>query len=115
MGFLVLVYAPRAHQRETKLHEGPRNGPHRARAQDRPEPEGEEEPMGKHLDDLPLFLTPMELAQVTGEHVNSIRRGISEGRIPADKVNGRWRICRDKVFPNACAREGAEGGAAVSE
>ena len=57
--------------------------------------------MGNRFDDLPLFLTPLELAQVTGEHVNSIRRGILEGRIPADKVNGRWRICRDAVFANA--------------
>jgi hypothetical protein len=71
--------------------------------------------MGNKFEELPLFLTPQQLADVTGEHVNSIRRGITEGRIPADKVNGRWRICRDKVFPNACAREGAEGGSAVSE
>ena len=54
--------------------------------------------MGTKFDDLPLFLTPQQLAQITGEHVNSIRRGITEGRIPADKVNGRWRICRDAVF-----------------
>ena len=65
--------------------------------------------MGNKLDDLPLSLTPMQLAQVTGEHVNSIRRGISEGRIPADKVNGRWRICRDEVFPNACGGEAHDG------
>lgn len=56
--------------------------------------------MGNKFNDLPLFLTPQQLAQVTGEHVNSIRRGIAEGRIPADKVNGRWRICRDVVFAN---------------
>lgn len=56
--------------------------------------------MGNKFDDLPLFLTLQQLAQVTGEHVNSIRRGITEGRIPADKVNGRWRICRDAVFAN---------------
>ena len=54
--------------------------------------------MGTKFDDLPLFLTPQQLAQITGEHVNSIRRGITEGRIPADKVNGRGRICRDAVF-----------------
>lgn len=59
--------------------------------------------MDKKFEDLPLFLTPLELAAVTGEHVNSIRRGIQEGRIPADKVNGRWRICRDAVFANAKA------------
>lgn len=57
--------------------------------------------MDKKFEDLPLFLTPLQLAAVTGEHVNSIRRGIQEGRIPADKVNGRWRICRDVVFQNA--------------
>ncbi len=57
--------------------------------------------MGNKFDDLPLFLTPQELAEVTGEHVNSIRRGILEGRIPADKVNGRWHVCRDAIFANA--------------
>lgn len=64
--------------------------------------------MGNKLEDLPLFLTPQQLADVTGEHVNSIRRGIAEKRIPADKVNGRWRICRDKVFPNACGDDGGD-------
>lgn len=63
--------------------------------------------MGK-FEDLPLFLTPRQLAECTGEHVNSIRRGIAEGRIPADKVNGRWRICRDAVF--AKAKEGMSNG-----
>lgn len=56
-----------------------------------------------HYDDIPLFMTPHELAAITGEHVGSIRRGILAGRIPADKVNGRWRICRDVVFANAVA------------
>ena len=56
--------------------------------------------MGKSFHDLPLFLTPKQLAEIMGEHGGSIRRGITEGRIPADKVNGRWRICRDVVFAN---------------
>lgn len=60
--------------------------------------------MGKTLEELPLFMTPVQLAEVTGEHPASITRGIREGRIPADKVNGRWRICRDRVFPNATGR-----------
>ncbi len=55
----------------------------------------------ERFDELPLFITPQQLAALTGEHVGSITRGIREGRIPADKVNGRWRICRDAVFPNA--------------
>lgn len=62
------------------------------------------------FEDMPLFMTPNQLAEVTGEHVGSIRRGIIEGRIPADKVNGRWRICRDVVFANA-RRESAHGDA----
>ena len=60
------------------------------------------------FEDVPLFMTPSQLAQVTGEHVGSMRRGIIEGSIPADKVNGRWRICRDLVFPNA-SRGSAHG------
>ena len=58
---------------------------------------------------LPLFMTPKELAAVMGEHVGSVRRGIAAGRIPADKVNGRWRICRDVVFPNAKREVGLRG------
>lgn len=50
---------------------------------------------------LPLFMTPAQLSAVTGEHEGSIRRGIRKGRIPADKVNGRWLICRDVVFGSA--------------
>ncbi len=51
--------------------------------------------------DIPMFLTPGQLAELTGEHVGSVRRGCVEGCIPADKVNGRWLICRDTVFSNA--------------
>ena len=66
--------------------------------------------MEKEVLELPLFLTPEDLARCTGEHVGSIRRGIKAGRIPADKVNGRWRICRDVVFSKA--REGVMANAA---
>ena len=59
------------------------------------------------IQEMPLFMTPAELAAYTGEHVGSIRRGINAGRIPADKVNGRWQICRDKVFPNATEKGAA--------
>ena len=52
-------------------------------------------------DDLPLFLSPAELAEFIGEHPSSIRRGIQAGRIPADKVNGKWQIYRDALFPVA--------------
>ena len=66
--------------------------------------------MGLGVESLPMFLSPTQLAELTGEHVNSIRRGIVEGRIPADKVNGRWRICRDVVFANAMGLAGKGRG-----
>lgn len=50
--------------------------------------------------DLPLFLTPEQLSELTGQTPASIRRGIRERRIVADKINGRWRIPRDTVFRN---------------
>lgn len=53
------------------------------------------------FDGLPATLTPKQLAQITGEHEGSIRRGILAGRIPADKVNGHWVMFRDVLFPNA--------------
>lgn len=62
------------------------------------------------FEELPYFMTPKQLADVTGEHEGSITRGIREGRIPADKVNGRWRICRDVVFPNASRGTSYDGG-----
>ena len=48
--------------------------------------------------DIPMFMSPRQLAELTGSHEGSVRRGCVEGRIPADKVNGRWLICRDIVF-----------------
>lgn len=56
--------------------------------------------MVRSFHQLPLLMTPKQLADATGEHVNSIRRSIAAGRIPADKVDGRIYICRDLVFPN---------------
>ena len=53
------------------------------------------------IGELPPFLTPKQLADLTGMHVGSIRRGIAEGRIPADKVNGKWMISRDVIFANS--------------
>jgi hypothetical protein len=66
--------------------------------------------MKVRFEDVPLFMTPNQLALLTGENVGSITRGIREGRIPADKVNGRWRICRDVIFANAKRRAACGGG-----
>ncbi|MEY8437431.1 helix-turn-helix domain-containing protein [Atopobiaceae bacterium 24-176] len=55
-------------------------------------------------------MTTKELAEITGEHEGTIRRGILQGRIPADKINGRWVICRDAVFPNSMKALGLESG-----
>ena len=48
--------------------------------------------MVRSFHELPLLMTPKQLADATGEHVNSIRRSIAAGRIPADKVDGRIYI-----------------------
>ena len=66
------------------------------------------------INELPQLITPKQLSELTGEHVGSIRRGIAEGRIPADKMNGRWLIPVDEVLPNAreAARRCAQGRAA---
>ena len=52
-------------------------------------------------DSVPLFLTPNELARITGMNADSIRRNIRNGKIPADRVNGKWIICKDNVFSKA--------------
>lgn len=108
----MLLYGPPAQQSESEFHGEHRNDRlgrrHVARKDDL-----RRFHMGNKFEELPLFLTPQQLADVTGEHVNSIRRGISEGRIPADKVNGRWRICRDAIFANT--KEGLLFGKKVGE
>lgn len=53
------------------------------------------------ISELPPLVTPKQLSELTGEHIGSITRGIREGRIPADKMNGRWLIPIDAVLPNA--------------
>ena len=57
--------------------------------------------MTTSVKDLPALLTPAQLAEITGAHPGSIRRGIAEGRIPADKINGRYYIAREAVLRNA--------------
>ena len=66
--------------------------------------------MPKTFADIPITLSPEELARITHRNPASVRRGIREGRIPADKVNGCWVIFRDRVF-----RHAAEGLAAEHE
>lgn len=48
---------------------------------------------------LPTFMTPKQFAKLTNAHEGSVRRGIREGRIPAEKVNGRWLIAKELAFP----------------
>ena len=66
-------------------------------------------------ENMPEMMTPQQMAAVTGEHVGSIRRGIAAGRIPADKVNGKWLIAKDAAFPNLARahREAKAAKAAV--
>lgn len=50
------------------------------------------------MNNAPELMSCTEYAAIVGEHPESVRRGIREGRIPALKMNGRWRIKRDDVF-----------------
>ena len=57
--------------------------------------------MYEKFEDLPLFMSPKQYAEFTGEHVNTVRSKLHAGIIPGDKRGGTWVICRDAVFPNA--------------
>lgn len=52
---------------------------------------------------MPPLVTSRQLADLTGEHIGSIRRGIVEGRIPADKVNGKWFVPAPFLLENTFA------------
>lgn len=71
-----------------------------------------DEELKEALDALPMFLSPGQLAELTHSHVNSVRRGILAGRIPADRVNGRWLIPAAFLFRNTYRYlEGRDGDA----
>ena len=44
--------------------------------------------MVSSFSELPLLMTPKQLAEATGEHVNSIRRSIAAGRIRRTRWTG---------------------------
>lgn len=48
--------------------------------------------------DLPPVITPDDIASVTGQHPNVVRRQCADGTIPAVRVGSRWYIGRDIVF-----------------
>lgn len=56
--------------------------------------------LGTTPEEVPYFLSPAQVGIIIGETEATVRRGINEGRIVADKTNGRWKVCRDTLFPN---------------
>ena len=66
--------------------------------------------MPKTFAEIPITLSPEELARLTHRNPASVRRGIREGRIPAEKVNGCWVIFRDRVFHQTAEAMYAENG-----
>lgn len=66
--------------------------------------------MPKTFAEIPITLSPEELARITHRNPASVRRGIREGRIPAEKVNGCWVIFRDRVFRQTAEAMHAENG-----
>lgn len=72
--------------------------------------------MPQKYEEIPLFMTVEQFAQITGRNPDNVRRNIRKGIIPADRVNKKYLICRDTVFANAAAyyrAVGAEGVACV--
>ncbi|MBR1830318.1 MAG: helix-turn-helix domain-containing protein [Atopobiaceae bacterium] len=53
------------------------------------------------FEEIPVLLTVKQLHDLTGMHEVTIRRGIYDKTIPADKIKGKWYISRDAIFPNA--------------
>lgn len=52
------------------------------------------------FEDLPMFLTPEQVAECTGIHVKSIRRCLNSGTVPGDKVGNKWVIYKHILFGN---------------
>lgn len=50
------------------------------------------------LRDLPDVITPEQLAAVTGQHPNVVRRQCADGVIPAKKIGTHWYMSRDAVL-----------------
>ena len=44
------------------------------------------------FEDLPMFLSPEQVAECTGMHVKSVRRCLNSGTIPGKKVGSQWRV-----------------------
>lgn len=62
--------------------------------------------------EVPPLVTVAQFCQMTGMHPVSVRRALSSGRIPGDKVNGHWLIPGAYVIKNSVdymrARERAD-------
>lgn len=53
------------------------------------------------LDDIPDVMGLDDLADILGLNVNALRRSVSNGTIPADKVGGKWFVFKEALFPEA--------------
>lgn len=53
------------------------------------------------FDELPELLSVRQLADLTGMHEVTLRKGLREGRIPGDKIDGMWFAFRDLIFPKS--------------
>lgn len=53
------------------------------------------------FDKLPELLSVRQLSELTGMHEVTLRKGLREGRIPGDKIDGMWFAFRDLLFPKS--------------
>ena len=68
----------------------------------------------ERFEDLPMFLTPEQVAECTGMHVKSVRRCLNNGTIPGKKLGNRWCVYKyvlldeswEAVFANGARPDG---------
>ncbi len=48
-------------------------------------------------DEVPLVLGAQQVADILGVHINTIKKMLRDGRLPAVKVGRAWRVQRKAV------------------
>lgn len=58
--------------------------------------------------ELPAVMTIEQFCELTGCNANAARKRCKEGKLPAQKVMGRWWLSRDLVFEKLIDQEEKE-------
>ena len=68
--------------------------------------------VAEKFEDLPMFLSPEQVAECTGMHVKSVRRCLNNGTIPGKKVGNRWCVYKYVLFDSSWEAVFANGARA---